>query len=134
MAGSIKEGRPALWTDPAVLKKLIDTYFDSETKPTLAGLAVALGTSRSTLYNYAEKDEFLDIIKEARDKVLRIYEERLIYSNLPTGVIFALKNTGWKDRTDTDITSGGKPIPFKSIADVFPNNSNAEAPETPKED
>ena len=102
-------GRPPLFTDPKELEKLIDKYFIEETKPTLAGLAYFLGMNRDTLYNYEKKDEFNDIIKRARDFVLSIYENRLIYSTQPTGVIFALKNMGWKDRTD--LTTNDKDIP-----------------------
>jgi hypothetical protein len=108
-------GRPPIWTDPKELQKLVDNYFDNNEKVTLAGLAVDLGVDRQTLYNYEEKDEFFGIIKEARDKVLRVYEERLIYSNLPTGVIFALKNMGWKDRQD--FTTGDKPFQHGDLTD-----------------
>lgn len=103
------EGRPAIWTSPEVLEKLVDQYFEHEKQPTLAGLAVALDISRSTLYNYGAKDEFLDIIKKARERVERIYEGILIYGDKPTGVIFALKNMSWKDRTD--VTTDDKPFP-----------------------
>lgn len=102
-------GRPATWTNPEVLAKLIDQYFKNQTKPTMAGLAEALDISRSSLYNYETKDEFLDTIKKARQRIELIYEDLLIYGGQPTGVIFALKNTGWKDRSD--ITTDDKEIP-----------------------
>lgn len=104
-------GRPQSWTDVKVVEKIIDQYFKNQTKPTMSGLAEALDISRSTLYNYAEKDEFLDTIKKARQRIELIYEEMLLYNNAPTGVIFALKNTGWKDRTD--VTSDDKPLVWK---------------------
>jgi hypothetical protein len=102
-------GRPAIWTDPKVLEKFISQYFENQKRPTLAGLAVALDIDRQTLYNYAKKDEFFDIIKKARDKVEAIYEEKLVYETNQTGVIFSLKNMGWKDRSD--ITTNDKDIP-----------------------
>lgn len=95
-------GRPPIWKDPAELKALVDSYFAMETKPTLAGLAEHLDINRQTLYNYSEKDDFLDILKKAREKVEAKYEQRLIYDNNSTGVIFALKNMGWKDKTEVD--------------------------------
>lgn len=104
----IPEGRPPTWTTPEVLAKLIDQYFKNQIKPTMAGLAEALDVSRATLYNYEFKDGFLDTIKKARQRIELIYEELLIYSDKPTGVIFALKNTGWKDRTD--MTTNDKDI------------------------
>lgn len=103
------EGRPATWTSPEVLAKLIDQYFKNQDHPTMAGLAEALDISRATLYNYEKKDEFLDTIKKARQRIELIYENLLIYGGQPTGVIFALKNTGWKDRTD--MTTNDKDIP-----------------------
>lgn len=102
-------GRPATWTDPKVLEKLIEQYFQHEKQPTLSGLACALDISRATLYNYADKDEFLDTIKKARQRIEEIYENLLIHGDRPTGVIFALKNMGWRDRSD--ITSGDQPLP-----------------------
>ena len=103
-----KVGRPLTWTDPLVVSKLIDEYFKREQKPTLAGLAVSLDVSRKTLYNYEERDEFLHIIKKARERVEEIYEQHLLYSERPTGVIFALKNMGWADRQDVDHTTKGE--------------------------
>lgn len=86
------------------LQLAVDGYFSETEKPTLAGLAYALGINRQTLYNYEQKDEFLDIIKKAREKVESTYEERLVYGSQPTGVIFALKNMSWKDKTETEHT------------------------------
>lgn len=122
-------GRPQVWETPGVLQKLVDNYFDSETKPTLAGLSCALDVSRSTLYNYEHKDEFLHIIKKARQRVERIYEETLMYGDRPTGVIFALKNMGWSDKTDIDHTTKGKelPAPLLGGASVHRNNGDPEA-------
>ena len=100
-------GRPPLWVNTEVVAKLIDEFFEREPKPTLAGLATSLGMSRKTLYNYSQKDEFLPIIKSARDKIIEVYEKLLIYSSKPTGVIFALKNMEWRDNQSIDHTSKG---------------------------
>lgn len=105
-------GRPPIWTDPEQLQGLIDEYFEIAEHPTLAGLAYEIGVDRQTLYNYQEKNEFFGIVKAARERVEAIYEERLLYSSQPTGVIFALKNMSWRDKSESDITSGGKPIPI----------------------
>jgi hypothetical protein len=103
-------GRPLIWKDPLELSNLVAEYFNSTAKPTLSGLAVFLEIDRQTLYNYKERDQFFDIIKRATAKVEAIYEERAIYENNPTGVIFALKNMGWTDRVASDVTSGGDKI------------------------
>ena len=128
----VKEGRPLLWTDPQVLEKLIDNYFDTEKEVTLSGLAQALGISRKTLYNYEEKDEFLYMIKKAREKVETCYEKKIIYGSQPTGTIFALKNMGWADKLETDVTTKGKELPapiLNGVTNVHPNNSDEQDPE-----
>lgn len=102
-------GRPPKYNNPKKLEKIINNYFLEEDKPTLTGLAIYLGMSRETLNQYKNKDMFSDIIKKAREKVMAIYEEKMIYANNPTGVIFALKNMGWKDRQD--VTTNDKDIP-----------------------
>ena len=127
-----KEGRPPIWTDPIELKQLVFDYFNKEKEITLAGLAKYLGIARSTLYEYEEKDQFSDIIKKARQTVEEVYEKRLIYSDKPTGVIFALKNMGWADQLKTDVTTKGKELPtpiLNGVTNVHPNNSNEQDPE-----
>ena len=102
-----------IWKDPKELADLVSQYFNSTERPTLSGLALYLNIDRQTLYNYKERDEFFDIIKKATARVESIYEERAIYENNPTGVIFALKNMGWSDKVEnkTDMkVSGIKPI------------------------
>ena len=105
-----KGGRPLLFKTPDELQEAVNAYFDNELRPTLSGLAVHLGVERKTLYNYDKRDEFFHIIKNARDKVEAIYESRLIYEQSPTGVIFALKNMNWRDKTETDVTTGGEKL------------------------
>lgn len=121
-----KSGRPPIWKDPKNLQKLIDKYFEDDDKPTLAGLAVYLDIDRQTLYNYAKRDMFFDTIKKAREKVKAIYEKRLVYEGYATGVIFALKNMGWKDRIDH--TTDDKPLPKPILGgiSVSANDSNKE--------
>lgn len=121
-------GRPRLFDDPAKLEAAITDYFEptvdlyAETKaglvktgerkeirsnPTITGLAYHLGfESRQSFYDYEEIEEFSYIIKRARLRVEMGYEESLKGNNV-AGSIFALKNMGWKDKTETDITTGG---------------------------
>ena len=100
-------GRPMIWKDPMELSDLVAEYFNQTDRPTLSGLAVFLEVDRQTLYNYKERDQFFDIIKRATAKVESIYEERAIYENNPTGVIFALKNMGWTDRMESNQNVNG---------------------------
>ena len=78
--------------------------------PTITGLALFLGfENRQSLYDYREKEEFSGVIKRAMTLVEQGYEFKL-HGDKPTGAIFALKNMGWKDRTETDITSNGEAV------------------------
>lgn len=74
---------------------------------TVTGLALALDTSRRTLLDYQEKDEYSHTIKEAKDKV-ESYLEMNLNGTSPTGTIFNLKNNfEWRDKTETDLTNNG---------------------------
>lgn len=70
---------------------------------TITGLALALDTTRETLCDYQNKDEFSDTVNRAKLIVENYYEQRLTY-NSPTGSIFALKNFGWEDRSQQEQT------------------------------
>ncbi|MFB0965063.1 MAG: terminase small subunit [Patescibacteria group bacterium] len=75
-------------------------------RPTITGLALFLGCDVDTIKSYSEKDEFLRPIKEAYLRVENSYEKRL-GDHSPTGAIFALKNFGWKDKTETELSGSG---------------------------
>lgn len=91
--------------------------------PTLSGFACKIGVHRDTLYEWAHKvdendklvyPEFADAYKRAKD-----YQEYILVTNglqnlySPAFAIFTAKNViGWRDRTETDLTSGGEPIQF----------------------
>lgn len=71
---------------------------------TVSGLASWLGTSRQTLINYEERDQFFDTIKNAKAKIEADNEERAIISRNPGGVIFVLKNNfRWVDESKQTI-------------------------------
>lgn len=112
-------GRPLKFKSVEELQNAIDSYFlsceDLEKegfyiKPlTITSLAVFLDTSRETLLNYEEKDEYFGTIKKAKEKIHAWTEEQLYRNTQVTGVIFNLKNNyGWKDKTETDMTTNGK--------------------------
>lgn len=116
-----KVGQPLIFKTAKELKVRIDKYFEIEDKPTLAGLAYYLGIDRQTLYNYKKREAYFDIIKMARDHIEYIYEQRLLYSDKPTGVIFALKNMNWTDRQIVEQTTEHiVPIMSGSSKDVTP--------------
>lgn len=121
----LKMARPLKFETVEVLQLEIDNYFTNTPQDewTITGLALALDTSRQTLVNYEEKDEFIDAIKKAKLKVENGYEKDL-KKHGRSGTIFALKNFDWKDKSETDITSGGKVIPI--YGGLSGHNSNQE--------
>src|SRR6187551_3565484 len=116
---SIGTGRPPLFDSPQSMMEKIDEYIqgqhgkviesDKEDEDdlqvrgyniTITGLALYLGfESRQSFYDYEEKPEFSYIIKMFFFKLETAYEMNL-YGKNPTGSIFALKNMGWKDKSE----------------------------------
>lgn len=111
MTVPIKGGRPLKFETPEILEQAINNYFDKTPleKWTITGLALALDTDRITICNYGRKDEYSNSIKRARLKVENAYELSLREKGR-TGDIFALKNFGWKDQGNVDITSDGEKL------------------------
>ena len=122
-------GRPLKFQSIEELQKKIDEYFDScfeeeweqtedgwkpvldkdgnvkkrRVKPwTITGLAVALGSDRSTLIDYEKRnDELSHTIKNAKQKVQSFVEESLWEPKVAAGVIFNLKNNfNWSDKQE----------------------------------
>ena len=96
------------------MRKKTITLKDGETVdipvPTISGLAYFLGfESRQSFYDYEKREGFSYTIKRARLFIETEYEMQLSVGNT-TGAIFALKNMGWKDKTETDITTNGQSI------------------------
>lgn len=104
-------GRPLKFQSKEQLEKAIELYFAETPKDewTITGLALALDTSRKVLCEYDDKEEFSNTIKRAKLIVENGYEIDL-KKHGRTGTIFALKNFDWKDKNETDITTGGEKI------------------------
>lgn len=124
-----KTGRPLNFKTVEELQEKIDNYFNScneESEPiTITGLALALGTTRETLCEYEERDEFVDTVKTAKLRVQHAYEKRLVKRG-NGGDIFALKNFGWKDKSEVDNT-----LNIKSAFVEF-GDGNGEGDDTDK--
>lgn len=101
-------GRPLLYESPEVLAAQCEAYFaDVEEKkinPTITGLTYFLGfADKTTLYDYRDRPEFSHPIKRAILRVEMGYEAGLTEQSV-AGRIFALKNMGWKDKTETELS------------------------------
>lgn len=71
----------------------------------ITGLALYLETSRETLINYQEKEGFFDTIKKAKDRCENYLEEGMLSGAInPTASIFGLKNFGWRDKQETEVS------------------------------
>lgn len=96
-------GRPAHYPTTEDLLAACIGYFDycveNSTKATVTGLALFLGfCSRASFDDYEKRnDEFSYIIKRSKLAVENSYE-----LSGQTIDIFALKNMGWKDKTETE--------------------------------
>lgn len=96
-------GRPAIYDTKEELEAAVIDYFDfcktNDQKSTITGLALYLGfCSRSSLDDYAAKEEFFFIIKRAKLAVENSYE-----CSGQTIDIFALKQLHWSDRMVNEI-------------------------------
>ncbi len=141
-------GRPQEY-DPNVHPRMVDDYLNTtgdkyinmgsklnpkpmlQVKiPQLASLALYLDVARATIYDWAEKfPEFSDKL----EKVLKMQEEYLLnkglsgeYNSKISSLL--LYKHGYVEKSESDITSKGKPIPI--LGDIRQNNSNSEDSET----
>lgn len=113
-------------TDADAIKAKIDAYFlglDTDSKyPSFSGLALALGySSRTALWEASKRQS--DISEPIKNAMLRIEEsyEMQLRTTSPTGAIFALKNRGWVDRSEVDLSgsvSTGKMTPQERKARI----------------
>jgi len=113
--GGNQGGRPPKFTDEKQMQAAIDKYFtqceEKKTPLTISGLAIALDMTTQSLRNYEKTSRFFGTINRAKQFVENYIEQALISGGAATGPIFWLKNNaGWRDRTETDFTSGGNPL------------------------
>ena len=97
-------GRPRKFSTPEEMQMAIDKYFEDHPKPTICGLALALGfAQRKSLLNYeGYGEEFCNTVKRAKLIIEDSYEQELRGSHV-AGPIFALKNFKWSDRQDISL-------------------------------
>lgn len=100
-------GRPRIYETVEELDEVIESYIAdckaNNKKPTITGATLFLGfCDKTTLYDYRDRDGFSHSVKRLLLFVENGYEEAL-HGNSVTGCIFALKNMGWKDKTEQEI-------------------------------
>ena len=101
-----KVGRPLKIETPEQMENILNEYFKTtdENKITITGICLALGLDKSTFYDYEKREEYKDIVKQARMIVENSYEISL-RENGRTGDIFALKNFGWRDKIEQEVVA-----------------------------
>lgn len=131
-------GRPSKLT-PEVRKQIAKYYkacIENANVPTAAQLAVILDVSKSTLYKWAEDDKELS---DTLSKIQTLQEATLIQGSLkntlnPTISKLMLANHGYREKSDTDITTNGKDLPAPILGgiakNVQPDDSNEEDSQT----
>lgn len=125
-------GRPLKFETPDILEEKINEYFkqceEKGLKPLITELALHLDTTRETLCDYKEKDEYSDSIKKAKLRCQVALERNLVEGKVnPTGTIFNLKNNyGWRDKNETDITTQGEKIQSGVVILPQKNESSLE--------
>lgn len=102
-------GRPRKYETPEEFDAKVDEYYHhckrEEEPVTWTGLALYLGfSSRQSIDTYQEYEGFYDSVKRAKTLVEYSYEKRLCETGA-AGPIFALKNFGWRDKQEVDLSS-----------------------------
>lgn len=135
-------GRPPHYKTVEELQKKIDEYFANPPDNklmffklkdevvekevpclTITGLALYLGfCNRQSMYDYENRPKFSDTIKKARSFIENEYEKLLQQGN-PAGAIFALKNFGWSDRQEVEM-SGEVKIKTITGMEIIKENEN----------
>lgn len=100
--GLTTTGKKPMFKTPKELEIKCIEYFDyctsNNEKPTITGLTLYVGFSHRASWNrYLKKKAFVYIVKRSKLTVEHSYE--LCGTTFD---IFALKNMGWKDKTEVD--------------------------------
>jgi len=102
-----KAGRPPRFKTPEELQEKVDEYKqhckDEEELPSFAGLATFIGMDRQSVYDYENREEFSDTIKHVRVYIQKEWIQ-LLGTKASTGAIFMLKNFGWSDKQEHEVT------------------------------
>lgn len=111
-------GRPPTFENPEELEGKCIEYLKhcikNKEKPTITGLTLFVGfCSRSSWDDYLKRDGFSYIVKRAKLTIQNSYEQS-------GGVfdIFALKNMGWKDKSEvvnTNLNYDSKELSIKDM-------------------
>jgi len=102
-----KNGQPLKYKTVKKFDDKITEYFKYVKKKgypvTITGVTMFLGfADRRSLYDYEKREGFSHSVKRVQLAVENVYEMNL-HGNNVAGSVFALKNMGWKDKSEVDI-------------------------------
>lgn len=101
-------GRPATYTEEVVREICgqLDEYVKSNDIPNISRFAGISGVVKQRLYEFAKKyDWFADAMKKCTEKKEAALEELALSGGINVSMaIFSLKQLGWSDKTQTEIT------------------------------
>lgn len=117
-------GRPPKFRSAKQHQQKIDQYFDAcdakNEHYTITGLTMGLGfISRTSLMDYMDrnqgKEKFANIIKRAKLRIENAYEKNMTDPK-PTESIFVLKNFGWRDVQEHQVSGPeGGPVMLTNL-------------------
>lgn len=118
-------GRPPKFTNVNELDELTQAWWDSLEDDDIAdveGWAVALDTTRKTLFEYEKKEEFCNTIKLWKEKIFAKKKQLALKGKLNAAIFIfdAINNTEYRNQSAVDHTSKGEsmaPILVKFIGD-----------------
>lgn len=127
-----KAGPPLKFKDLDELTAKVHGYFEHtpEDEWTWTGLCLELGCERETLVDYREgkgdRGEYAPLLKWAFMRIENGYEKDLKKRG-HAGSIFALKNFGWKDKSESELYGkNGRDLIPTPILDVPKDNGDSE--------
>lgn len=109
-------GRPRVFTTPEEMGLAVDRYLNlcisHRTPPTYTGMILALGLSSKLAFRkYREYEGYAEEVDRAELLIEHEYEKRLNTATSATAPIFALKQFGWRDKTEHELTgANGGPV------------------------
>lgn len=149
-----KHGRPTTYSEEMLTKarEYLDSCTDEEIErdtdrgtqyrlrvrlPTIERMAVTLGVSRDTLYEWAKHHpSFSDTLEELRaEQADRLITEGLAGNYNPTIAKLVLSaNHGMREKSDVTTDGQALPVPILATPNVRTHNSNETSTEPDEED
>ena len=132
-------GRPTTYSDEmlALTWEYIDACQDQITEgklkvklPTVEGLSIYLGVTRSTVYLWAETHkEFSDTLEHLKAKQAEMLISQGLANNDSSTIAKLMLSSNHGMREKSDVTTDGKemPSPIINLNEILRNNSTEEA-------